>query len=241
MSIQEFHYAFKLSMDRIDTLSNIDFNPAEIDFFLNEAQTIFVNQRIDPLGNRKFKGVEASQKRIDDLQTLIVKHPVQPGLTPVKDSGVYEVKLSNLEYPYFHIMSAYADVLTTPKCESQIILKFRQHDDYRELLQDPFNSPSEDYIPYNFGLSTDRTSSSIYIYPGIFQIKKVYVEYIKVPARMSLGNYSYIDGTTYPPTTSDLPTYTHNELVDLAVQIASLASESPEYIQLKNQKINIHE
>lgn len=241
MSIQEFHYAFKLSMDRIDTLSNIDFNPAEIDFFLNEAQTVFINQRFSGLSNMKYKGVEATQKRVDDLSTLVIKYPLQPAINPVKDSGVYEVNLSKLEFPYFHIMSAYADVITSPNCEEQILLKFVQHDDYRELLKDPFNSPHEEFLPYNFGLSSDRVNPSIYIYPGPYQVKKVYIEYIKQPARMSLGNYTYIDGTTYPPTTSDLPTYTHNELVDLAVQIASLATENPEYIQLKNQKILIHE
>lgn len=241
MSIQEFHYAFKLSMDRIDTLSNIDFNPYEIDFFLNEAQTVFVNQRFSALSNMKYKGVEATQKRIDDLHTLLIKYPIQPGITPVKDSGVYEVNLSNLEYPYFHMMSAYADVLTSPNCESQIILKFVQHDDYRELLKDPFNKPGQEYLPYNFGLSSDRLNPSIFIYPGNYTIKKVYIEYLKVPKRMSLGNYTYQDGTTYPPTTSDLPTNVHLELVDLAVQIASLAAQSPEYIQLKNQKIIIHE
>lgn len=241
MTIQEFHYAFKIAMDRVDSLSNIDFNPYEVDFFLNEAQKVFINRRFSAMSNPKLQGVEASQKRIDDLSTVIVKYPLQPGITPVADSGVYELNLSNLLFPYFHIMSASADVLTSPGCESRIQLKFVQHDDYRELLKDPFNDADFEFIPYNFGLSSDQTTSSIYMYPNQYSIKKVYVEYIKQPAKMSLGTYTYIDGTTYPPTTSDLPTYTHNELVDIAVQLASLAVANPEYVEYKNYKANNNE
>jgi len=39
------HYQFKVSMDRVDSASNSDFLPGEIDWLLNEAQDIFIEQR----------------------------------------------------------------------------------------------------------------------------------------------------------------------------------------------------
>lgn len=45
MDVRSLHYQFKLNKDRIDTLVNQDFNVAEIDWLLNEAQLIFVKQR----------------------------------------------------------------------------------------------------------------------------------------------------------------------------------------------------
>lgn len=243
MTIEEAHYQFRLSMDRIDTLSNPDFNKAEIDWLLNEAQDIFVKQRISAMSNPKRAGFEASQKRIDDLSTLVVKYPLQPYLIPTLDSGVYEVDLYDLAYTYLHFVSGYCELTLSNDCTTQVLLKFVQHDDYREALLDPFNSPSLEYIPFNFGRSSssDHVSTSLYIYPSDYTINKVYVEYIKKPRRVSYGNYTYLDGTTLPATSFELPEHTHIEVIDLATQIASLAVENPEYIQLRNQKIMINE
>jgi hypothetical protein len=81
----------------------------------------------------------------------------------------------------------------------------------------------------------------MYIYPGDYFIPSVYIEYIKYPSRVSFGNYTYLDGVNYPQTTLELSDLVHQEIVDLACQIAGLNTENPEYIQLKNQKILIQE
>lgn len=241
MTVAELHYAFKLGMDRVDTMSSTDFNPAEIDWLLNEAQLIFVNNRINPT-TKKPRGFEGDQKRIDDLATLVIKYPIQPAITPtLLDTGVYEVDLNDLEYDYLHLISLYADIDLGNDCIKSIPLKFIQHDDYRDSLRDPFNSPSLEFIPYNFGRSSSNLGfPSIFIYTGVFvsaTLDNVYVEYIKKPSKISLGNYKYIDGVTYTPATSELPDSVHSQLVDLACLIAANAIESPEYIQLKTSKV----
>jgi hypothetical protein len=116
-----------------------------------------------------------------------------------------------------------------------------QHDDYLDALQDPFNTPSLESIPYNFGRASSNNGSSIYIYPGNLNITGVYVEYLKYPAKVSYGNYVYIDGNTYPPTDFETPEHLHQEIIDLACQIAALNIENPEYIQLKTQKVFLSE
>lgn len=242
MTIAESHYQFKLNMDRIDSLSNPDFRPEEIDWLLNEAQRIFVEQRISALSNPKRKGFEASQKRIDDLSTLVIKHPLQPFVIPTLNEGVYEVELGSLYFNYLHLLSGFVELEIAPNCVKDVRLKFMQHDDYREALKDPFNSPSQEFIPFNFGRSSSSSGgSSIYMYPGSNTINKVYLEYIKRPWQVNLGNYTYIDGTVKPPTSFELPEHTHREIIDIACQIASFNIESPEYIKLKQEKVFLHE
>lgn len=239
-SIKELHYAFDLGMDRFGTFSKENFNKAEKDWLLNEAQMIFLKRRTSPRNNRN-EGFEASQKRIDDLSTLVIKYPLQPGIAPTLDSGVYIIDLTDLEYTYYQMVDAYIDLTVSANCTKTVPLKFIQHDDIRTVLRDPFNNASLEFVPYNFGRSLSGDSSAIFIYPNQFTISLVYPEYIKYPSKVSFGNYVYIDGVTYPETTLEFPEHTHSEIVDIACQIAAMAIESPEYIQLKSQKVFEHE
>jgi len=176
------------------------------------------------------------------MSKLVVKCPVlQTPITPTLIDGVYELDLSTLDYKYFYMVALECDVLVSPGCTKKVPLKFVQHDDYREALRDPFNSPSLEFIPYNYGTSSTGDSVSVYMYPMVYPITTVYPEYIRYPARVSYGNYTYIDGNTYIEKSFELAEQTHPEIVDLACQIASLNVENPEYIQLKDKKVIIHE
>lgn len=235
-SIRELHYAIDVGMDRLGTLSKENLKKGEKDWLLNEAQMIFLKRRTSPHNNRN-EGFEASQKRIDDLSTLVIKYPLQPGVTPTLDSGVYIVDFADLLYTYYQLVDASCDVVLSDNCTKLVPLKLIQHDDIRTVLRDPFNNASIEGIPYNFGRSLSNNTSSIFIYPRQLNISKVYLEYIKYPSKVSFGNYTYIDGNVYPEATLEFPTHTHSEIVDIACQIAALNIESPEYIQLKSQKV----
>lgn len=236
MTIKELHYAFKLGMDRFGTLSKENFNKGEVDWLLNEAQMIFLKKRTSP-NNKRNEGFEASQKRIDDLSSLVIKYPLQPGIVPTLDSGVYIVNLTDLAFLYYQLVDGSVDVTLSDNCTKNVPLKFIQHDDIRTVLRDPFNKAGLEGIPYNFGRNLSDNSSSIFIYPAQYNLSKVYLEYLKRPSKVSYGNYTYIDGNTYPEATLEFPEHTHSEIVDIACQIAALNIESPEYIQLKSQKV----
>lgn len=239
MTINELHYDFKLKQNRVDALTNRDFNSAEIDWLLNEAQLIFIKQRFGT-SNKSRKGFETTKKRIEDLSSLVIKYPLQPALTQVSLTDAIEVRLSELEYPHLFIVSAYVNG-KVDGCEMEIPLKFIQHDDYRQALRDPFNSPSSEFIPFNLGVSTDNNGVSMYIYNGSVTITNVVIEYIKYPTRASLGTYPYIDGVIYPAKTLELPSQTHSEVVDIAVSLAATASQIPEFLQLNNYKLQTNE
>lgn len=239
-SVQELHYDFLLKIDKVASFSREDFSAAEIDWLLNEAQDVLVKTRYT--GNNFSKtGFEVTQKRIDDLSSLVVKYPEQPYITPSVTSGVYYVPLSSLTYQYWYFIRGTVEVITA-SCTKEVSLRLIQHDDLNSALNDPFNNSSEDeWVLFNFGRKPLSSESCIFIYPGSTTIGRVKLEYIKRPAKISRGNYTYIDGLSYAPQTSELPAQVHSELVDIAVQIASGIIENPDYVNLKTQKVFTHE
>ena len=72
MTVEEMHYEFKLKLNKIDSNDYSNIIIPEIDWYLNEAQSIYIKTRYSG-NNSKAAGFEASQKRTDDLRNLVVK------------------------------------------------------------------------------------------------------------------------------------------------------------------------
>ena len=247
MTVIELHYDFDFKIDKVATLAKEDFNKAEKDWLLNEAQSLLVRKYYRGT-NSSGEGFEMTQKRIDDLSPLVVKWPEQPEIIPTNLSGVYEIPLDNLLYPYWFFIRGSIKVIDpiNLSCVSDAKMKLVPHDDLNYALEDPFNNTDKSEVLYNFGRASDAISStysksSIYLYPGIYLLGPAKIEYIKKPARINYGGYTYIDSVVYSTQQCELPEHLHNELVDLAVSIASGIIESPDYVQLKSQKVFINE
>jgi hypothetical protein len=239
-NIREIHYAFDLHLDRIASQSKPDLNVAEKDWFLNEAQLLLVKNFFQPSSNPKDQGFEVSERRVQDLATLVVKYPVQPAIIPIDLGGVSEVPLNSLLHPFLFLISAQASA-TKDDCPYQIPLKFAQHDDLTEILRDPFNSPSLEALPYNVGMSSSNPlQQSLYIYPGLYTLSEVRIHYVRRPKRVSFGTYAYIDGIVYPEQSLEVPTHLRQQVVDLACQLAALATDNPEYVQLRTLKTSLN-
>ena len=240
MTVNELHYDFLFKIDKVNSLSKEDFYPEEIDWLLNEAQNVLIKTRYT--GNNPHKtGFEVTQKRSDDLSSLVVKYPEQPLITPIqRTSTLYEVDLSTLAHEYWFFIRGTAE-LTKDNCTTEVSLRLINHDDLNNALNDPFNNSGREWLLFNFGKNSQSTGTSIYIYPGEYTPDNIKIEYIKKPTRINLGGYLYIDGITYTAATSELPEQVHSELVDIAVQIASGIIENPDYVNLKTQKVFSHE
>jgi len=249
MTVAEMHYDIDFKLDKIASLAKPDLNLAEKDWLLNESIRLLVKKYYQ--GNN-FSGAafETTQKRIDDLSSLVVKYPEQPELLPtlISGSGVYELPLESLLYPYWFFIRGTIRVLKpgVTNCVQEASMKLISHDDLNHALQDPFNNSDMSEVLFNFGRASviggnDYSKTSIYLYPGVYSLGAVKLEYIKQPQRVSYGGYAYIDGITYVVSQCDLPEHLHSEIVDLAVQIASGIIESPEYIQMKTQKVFTNE
>ena len=237
MTSMEMNYDFKLKVDKIDSLSQADFNIAQVDWLLNEAQTLFVKQRYQ-LNNNYNSGFEATQKRIDDLSSLHIKFPLQPAVPLSNVGGIYELNLSQLAYKYMFLTRAYVEVMNVDnQCITTANVSLVQNDDLNEALKDPFNSPTFNEIPANYGRSSSGISSSIYLYPGDLLLGNAFVEYLKAPEKIYSGSYTYIDNTPVTPQDCELSEHTHSEIVDIAVELAASITQNPDFVSLKQLKL----
>jgi hypothetical protein len=73
MNIAEMHIAINLGVQKLASNQVDMLLTEEIDFEINKGIERFVSQRYNKLGNKYGTGVEESQKRIDDLRTLITE------------------------------------------------------------------------------------------------------------------------------------------------------------------------
>ena len=102
MTVKEMHYDLSLRLDKLDSLHYDNLLAPEKDVYLNRAQITIIKQRYG-LNNSYLQGFEESQKRIEDLKTLVVKacnsSACEDPLTPILlDSikGIYRYNLNEL-------------------------------------------------------------------------------------------------------------------------------------------------
>ena len=246
MTIQEMHYDFRVKLDKVNSYAQDSFNEVEIDHFLNEATLLFVKQRASIM-NPYRRGLEVSQKRVDDLRTLVVKSPttLQPGIPPsVVGPSVFEMPLADLSFPYLKMIRLTTEI-KKKACPNKVVTPdIVSHDDLSEALSDPFQRPDYrwDTVLMVYAQSTTANKGSVYFYTDeTFQVTKVFPEYLRRPVRVSLGGYTYLDGTVAVLTQSDLPEEVHSEMVDIAVSEAARTVEDVQMYQLKQHKLVTHE
>lgn len=217
MDIQTMHIAVKLELDKSSALELPAFEPEEIDFWLNNAIRKFVKTRYSGM-NVKQDGFEQTQKRTDDLRTLIDGVILTSALLPPV------VQFPNSEY--FDIPSDYwfaiqeEATITISGSTSTVGIQEATYDEYRAMIDDPF---SEHKIHYN-------TAKPIRIFykdqvglvgDGNYTIDAYLLTYLKAPAT--------VDVTDVRPVDCDLPEHTHDEIIKLTVSMMLENIEQPRY------------
>ena len=86
MTINEMHIATKLGLDKTSALDLPSYEPEEIDYWLNRAINVFIKTRYSGT-NAKNESFEQSQKRIDDLRTLVTATTLD--LVAVTSGAIY--------------------------------------------------------------------------------------------------------------------------------------------------------
>lgn len=245
MIIQRMHNEVKLRYNKLNSNHKKDLPPALIDDILNEAQHIYIEIFYASNKEKAYRyGFEATQQRIDMLDTLVVKP--EERYKPVKlKNDVYELELSRLEYPYKHLVRAKART----NCGIVNITPIK-HDALNVILEDAMRGPSKRWrrLISAQGKSTKSDGSSIFIYsePN-FEIEDIIsLEYIRRPRKVFFGGYNTLefihgDQSAYnentEPVNSELPENYHTVLVDIAVQELSRILEDGERFQLRRDKI----
>jgi hypothetical protein len=233
MTITEMHTAFKRELDKIDSLQYPSFISTEIDYFLNRAIYKFIKTRYSGF-NMKGESFEETQKRMDDLRTLVREVTVPCTVTNAAKPNGYIMTsgFSNAAFtgiPYW--LSVGEEVLiniTASNTDKRQGVTEITSNTYRFYIDNPF---SEHILHYNCAkpLRLFYNNTIEFITDGQYTVKSAYIRYIKEPTAVSLsGNIS-----------CELPNHTHGEIVMLAVQSALENIEQPRYQSYNNETMTM--
>ena len=236
MDIKDMHYDFKKKLNKVDSNQYRNLLIPEIDWVLNEAQSIFIDLIAAPRAPI-IHGFERNQKNIDDIYPLVVDEEE----INLSMSLGQETVIAPIPERYLYYVKSFA-LISNEECKNEKTrnIKIERHGD--EFLTE-FYKPSFTWRHVNglfvkdgIKLYTDKT----------FKIDKLYLSYIKKPAYIHNaedfrnGSYKLPSGETLTGSvSSDLPSQTLREIVDIAVMITSGELQIPDY-QIKNEKIGLN-
>lgn len=198
--------------------------------FLNEALDKFVKTRYSGI-NYKREGFEQSQKRIDDLRTLVVN---ENNLQIIKKSNdMYEVCMP---YDYMFLLGDRVGIqpIEDNECwEKDSDNQYVTH--YSDTIEGTIetidrikeNSLSEYRLRYNKAKPIRVVSGDHIILhtDGKYQVSEYSMQYLKTPTKLSPSADEYID----------LPEHTHIEIVKLALQLFYAATNQNAYETQSNE------
>jgi hypothetical protein len=172
-------------------------------YFINKAVEKFVKTRYSGM-NSKGESFEQTQKRIEDLRTLLSESTISTSTSTIKPNA-YKADLPN---DYFITASEEVDIYfvkdSIPVTERQGIKEITS-DRYRHEIDNPFGG----HI-LHYGLARPlrlyQGEDVLLISDGNYTIPTYYLRYIKYPAVVAL-----------PSTNCDLPNHTHSEIIKLAI------------------------
>jgi len=208
------HTGFDLEIDKSSSLYNPQFEDSEKDFWLTSAIQTFTKTRYSGF-NVKRESFEQTQKRIDDLRTLVVEEIITgANITAGTDKpNSFIADLTSLSNDYWFTLGEEVTVNFTPFGGSsaqdfRFGVKECTTDIYREKIDDPY---SEHVLHYNAArpLRLFQGDNVELITDGNYDVTSYHIRYLKAPAEL--------DDT---PTNCDLPEHTHPEIVKMAGNMA---------------------
>ena len=116
MNVQQMHLAVQQGVDKINSLQADVLLSQEIDIELNKSVIKFVNTRYGK-NNVYRKGFEQSQKRIDDLRSLVTEYEGPATFKEQLSDNVW-VDTFSLPYNYMYLVSQLSKVVSRKNCRS---------------------------------------------------------------------------------------------------------------------------
>ncbi len=203
------HQAFKIGLDKVASLGYPDFKPEEIDFLLNQAQDTFVKQRYGST-NVKRQSFEETQKRTEDIKNVVLNAIIVPAANASDNINQFS-QFVTLPLDHWIIVHEQTGI-SYPDCTgttvtNRVYTEAIQHNDYSKLIDNPFGKPNTDKV-----LRLMENGRVELIPAPNTTIINYYLRYIKKPVRINI--------LSTPTVNCELSEMTHQEVVNLSVQIA---------------------
>lgn len=233
MNISEMHTAFRLELDKVNSLQYPDFTIIEIDYWLNRAIREFVKTRYSGI-NPKRDSFEQTQKRIEDLRTLVREVTVPCTIIGATKANGYVLTsgFSNVVFtsdPYWLSLGEEVELMLPGSIRLISGVTEVTADEYKAEMDNPYST----YIlHYNKAkpLRLFYNNTIEFITDGTYSVLNAIIRYIKKPQTVSYNT----------STNCDLPEITHDEIVSLSVRLALENIEQPRY-QTYSQEVSVME
>ena len=203
--------------------------------FINEAIDKFYKTRYSGI-NFKAQGFEQTQKRIDDLRTLIKNKKYTEGSINKSDRNSYSVELPE---DYVLLLGDTAGIQPSNLNEcwetnerGEYIIKYTDtlESTIETLDRQLGNSLSEHKLKYCQArpLKLIQDNNVILYTDGNYKISEYQITYLAKPSQINSNN---ITNTEY----TDLPEHTHMEIVKMAIQIYLATKPMQHYNAYSNE------
>lgn len=203
--------------------------------FINEAIDKFYKTRYSGI-NFKAQGFEQTQKRIDDLRTLIKNKKYTEGSINKSDRNSYSVELPE---DYVLLLGDTAGIQPSNLNEcwetnerGEYIIKYTDtlESTIETLDRQLGNSLSEHKLKYCQArpLKLIQDNNVILYTDGNYKISEYQITYLAKPSKIDSSNITNLEYT-------DLPEYTHMEIVKMAIQIYLATKPMQHYNAYSNE------
>lgn len=203
--------------------------------FINEAIDKFYKTRYSGV-NFKAQGFEQTQKRIDDLRTLIKNKKYTEGSINKSDRNSYSVELPE---DYVLLLGDTAGIQPSNLNEcwetnerGEYIIKYTDtlESTIETLDRQLGNSLSEHKLKYCQArpLKLIQDNNVILYTDGNYKISEYQITYLAKPSKIDSSNITNLEYT-------DLPEHTHMEIVKMAIQIYLATKPMQHYNAYSNE------
>lgn len=203
--------------------------------FINEAIDKFYKTRYSGI-NFKAQGFEQTQKRIDDLRTLIKNKKYTEGSINKSDRNSYSVELPE---DYVLLLGDTAGIQPSNLNEcwetnerGEYIIKYTDtlESTIETLDRQLGNSLSEHKLKYCQArpLKLIQDTNVILYTDGNYKISEYQITYLAKPSKIDSSNITNLEYT-------DLPEHTHMEIVKMAIQIYLATKPMQHYNAYSNE------
>lgn len=213
MNILEMHIATRMELDKTQDFQYPDFQPEQIDYWLNKGYQQHVEDTAYPIQQGKIP-FEQTQKRIDELREIVKSETIAT-------TTIGTNYLTQLPNDYNHLVRHQCRTLVNNI--SNLVSGIETNQDKINIqLKDPFWKP----IP-NEPLYYIIDNAIVYETKGDFQIVESYLTYIKSLVKMRLGSQYTIPSTDIDCEISS--EYVQHQIINRAVNMMLENIESQRY------------
>ena len=242
MLIHEMHYDVKLKLNSIDANKFESFSVPEIDWFLNEAERVWIKRIAFPR-LQKAQSFEFNTRSTHDIREIVINPQKysSENLEVYNDSS-YIYTIDNLDPKFWYFLSGHAEATKGTCTVSDLRLFDEQHDDLHE--ESLFSQSSFEWREINIRI----IDKGILLFTdGTFKVSKLKINYLKKPRYMHnaqdfqngqynrLSDDTLLTGRVHSEFSDDRSKC--SEIVDIAVLLMTNAV-TPQY-DIKGDKLNL--